>query len=279
MARSVNEIYDAIVAEKELRIELNGFSSTSKTAVWRLWAYITALAIRIHEVLWDQFKAEVEDIASKAIPGSLQWYADRATEYQHGHSLIFNPDTYRYYYLDTGSDNAIASRIITRVSVTEESSAIFSGVRIKVAKSEPPEELAPEELDPFTYYMQRLRFAGVSLEVINRPPDQVKVELSVFYDGTIPLAEIKDRVETALANFLASIPFDARLYKSKLIDALQATPGVNDAEVLGLYARQDGSATWLSVPRVYSSVSGYYVLMPAEETPTPDSTIINYYPE
>jgi len=272
MARSVNEIYDAIIADKETRSELDSLTSTSKTAVWRLWAYITALAIRIHEVLWDQFKAEVEDIASKAIPGSLQWYADRATEYQHGSSLIFNPSTYRYYYLDTTSEEAVTARIITRVSAIEEFTSSFSGVRLKVAKSDPPAELAPEELAPFTYYMQRLRFAGVSLDVISLPPDEVKVELSVFYDGTIPLNHFETSINTALNSFLSSIPFDAKLYKSKLIDALQATPGVNDVEVLGLYARKSGSATWLAVPRVYAPESGYYTWLSGP-------SVINYNPE
>jgi hypothetical protein len=243
-----------------------------------MWLYIVALAMHLHEVLWDAFKAEVEDIAARAIPGSKQWYADRAREYQHGASLLFDPATYRYFYADTTSDAAIAQKIVTRVSVQEVFTSGFSGVRMKVAKSDPPEALDSTEETAFTFYMQRLRFAGVAMEVITRAADEVRVELAIYYDGTVPLNDIQTRVEDALNAFLAAIPFDGMLYKNKLIDALQSTSGIKDVEVLGLYARPDGGSFWVNVARAYQPVSGYYLLTAPGETSGTDS-IITYTAE
>ncbi len=58
MARKILEIYDEIIEEKELQPSLTGLlplgetsdnllddlTSGSKVAVWRLWAYLTAVA-------------------------------------------------------------------------------------------------------------------------------------------------------------------------------------------------------------------------------------------
>ena len=66
-ARTLNEIYAEIINEKQNYTELNALQpninslqtllaelqTTSKVGIWRLWAYITALAIWTHEKLID----------------------------------------------------------------------------------------------------------------------------------------------------------------------------------------------------------------------------------
>ena len=62
MARTVNTIYNAILADKANYAELSDLSTTSQTGIWRLWAYITALAIHLHERIFDAFKVEVNEL-------------------------------------------------------------------------------------------------------------------------------------------------------------------------------------------------------------------------
>jgi hypothetical protein len=280
MARTVQEVYAAIVADKDSRPELAALTSTSATALWRLWCYVVAVAIVVHEQLWDVFKAEVEDIANRAIPGSLRWYADRAREFQFGFNLAFDPATYRYFYLDTASDAAIAARIVAQVSVQEVFTSNFTGVRVKVAKAagEELEPLDTDELNTFTTYMQRIRFAGVAMDFVSQNPDDVRANLRLYYDGTVPLLTIQERVETALQQYLKGIPFDGLLNRNRFIDALQFTEGVRDVEVLSLAAKPNGSSIWSEVIRQYAPASGYYQLGDFDTNPATD-VVITYIAE
>ncbi len=280
MARSIQVIFDALVADKEAREELDGLTSTSRTALWRMWLWIVAAAMHIHEQLWDAFKAEVEDIAARAIPGSLRWYADRAKEFQFGYNLVMDLATYRYFYIDTESDAAIASRIVTQVSVQEVFTSGFTGVRVKAAKGEAGdlEPLTNEERTAFEFYMQRIRFAGVAMDVISTTADDVKANLRIYYDGVLPLTQVEEAVETALQAYLNGIPFDGLLNRNAFIDALQAMPEVVDVEVFSLQAKPNGSSSWSEVVRAYAPVSGYYALASFGTDPATE-VVIEYIPE
>ena len=53
MARSIEQINNEIIKAKESEPALVGLTSTSKVAIWRLWAYITAFVIYILELIFD----------------------------------------------------------------------------------------------------------------------------------------------------------------------------------------------------------------------------------
>ena len=75
MARTILEILDDIITEKETHAELDNLqpkpdnsqtflddlTTTSKVAIWRLWAFTTAVAIFAHEKIFDSHKLEVEN--------------------------------------------------------------------------------------------------------------------------------------------------------------------------------------------------------------------------
>ncbi len=72
MARTVTEIYNDLLAQKEATPELAGLTSTAKTAIWRLWLYIVAYVIALHEALWDKKANELTELAK------IHWWAQRA---------------------------------------------------------------------------------------------------------------------------------------------------------------------------------------------------------
>ena len=71
MARTIQQIYDAIITEKQNMTALNALqpsvdnaqtllsdaSSSSKVAAWRLLFWVVAAAIYLHEVIFDKHKA------------------------------------------------------------------------------------------------------------------------------------------------------------------------------------------------------------------------------
>ena len=63
--RTVNDIYSAIIAEKERQSELNGLTSPSKSAVWRLLFYIVAYAHYTLEQIVNTHQLEIEDMLNR----------------------------------------------------------------------------------------------------------------------------------------------------------------------------------------------------------------------
>lgn len=283
MARTIKEIYDHIIQEKQTFSELNAYlpnyessaispfqallqdiNSTSRIAIWRLWAFITAVALHYHEKIFDQHKVEVENIAANLRAGKLQWYAAEAMKFQYGYGITFNNNTYRYYYIDTQSEDAIASRIISKVSVKEVISPNFTGIEIKVAKGEGTEldKLKPEERDSFETYMYRIGFAGIPLSIISTEADKIRYNINVYFDGVLPQSDVMTLVEQTIKDYLKSIEFDGILYRNKLIDALQALSAIRDVEIVSLNTYRSETDTWINVNRFEEPKSGYFEAIP-----------------
>ena len=100
MARTLQEIEAQIIAEKDTRPELAGLTSTSATAIWRLWVYIIAFAIWTQEVLFDKYQAEMRDMIDDLRPGTLRWYQQKCLEYQFGDVLQYINGQYVYDPID-----------------------------------------------------------------------------------------------------------------------------------------------------------------------------------
>ncbi len=92
---------------------LDDLTSGSKVAVWRLWAYLTSVAIYIHELLWDNFKVVIEEIAAAAPAGTPRWYQKKMFEFQSGDSLVYVDNQYVYDPIDE------TKRIVTRCAIEE----------------------------------------------------------------------------------------------------------------------------------------------------------------
>ena len=146
MARSISQIYTSIITEKESFSELNGLTpvpettqtllndlkSTSKVAIWRLWLWLVAVAIWIHENIFDQHIAEVEKLILNKTFGQLRWYEQTSKSFQLGYSLEWDDTDYRYKYSDTTSQAAINSKIITQAAATELTTGSGKQIVLKV---------------------------------------------------------------------------------------------------------------------------------------------------
>lgn len=306
MARKIEEIYNDIVAEKQGFAELaslmpqynlsppapgnpfadmlNDVASVSKVAIWKLWIYLVAVAIYTHETLWDKFRAETEEIARQSIAGNLAWYAAQVKLWQFGSPLMWNHNTYRYYYLDADSPIGAAKRLVKKVSCTEVNNAMVNGVLIKVARMNGG-TLAPLtalQLSSLETYVNRIKFAGVQTSVVSLLPDKVKLDMQIYYDGTLDLAAFKTELEAGLKNYLLNIEFDGVLYINELIDAIQAVPGTMEPWVYIDRCSCTTPADYLplttvTVDKQYEPVSGYFELMPVG-TNLATNSVITYIP-
>lgn len=235
MARSIQYIYDTIIEEKENRTSLDDLSpqndnatqlladltSDSKVAIWRLWAYITAVIIHTHEVLWDLFKADVERIVAAAPAGTPGWYHKKVLEYQHGDALVYVDNQYRYDPIDE------SHRIVAKCAIEERRDGV---VIVKVAK-ESGGSLGPlsvPEKDGLLSYVNKIKFAGTRTSVFTSDPDIITIVYNLYYDPIVPLLELLPALDAALSSYTTEIPFNGAVNVNQLTDVLQRVRGVKD---------------------------------------------------
>jgi hypothetical protein len=247
MARTVTEISASLVASQP------GLS-TSATAEWRIWVSIFAYAIWLFEVVMDVFRADVENQLAKKQPGTREWYSEKALAFQNGHTLTVDSwGVVGYAVVD------VEAQLVKRAAVTEASGT----VTIKVAKiNSETNELEPLNLTNGEYlnfqrYMDAVKFAGTAVEYRSLPADTVVYDISVFYDPLYLPADVQTRCAASLQEFRTAMGFDARLYKSDFVNAIQAVAGVKSVKVNSMsIIPSEGDPVTLDV--VEELESGYF---------------------
>lgn len=264
MARTIQQIKDEIILEKDSQTALAGLTSTSQTAIWRLWVFVIAAAIWAFEKLWDIYRAEVEVIAARAVPGVVAWYINRAKEFQYGYNLTFVNDVPGYATIDT------VARIVTRAAVVEKAEG---GMILKVAKTSGPNvvPLSPAEMVAFAGYTNQIKFAGTKIDIISLNADLLRLTITVYYNPLYDLSTLQASVESAINTYLANVSFGGTIYISKLIDAVQLVKGVLDV-VMNNAEAKTGANAYASFARVYTSLAGYSKI----DNSFPLSSTINY---
>jgi len=265
MARTIEIIKQQMVVELATKPELAGLNSVSNTAIYNLWLYIQAVIIHYFEVLQDTFKGEVQTIIDSNQYGTKQWWFNQAKAFQYGDILLFINNVFKYASVDE------TKKIVKYCSVTDNGGK----VQIKVAKQSGsiPVVLTIDELNGVVDYVNDIKPAGTDVTIQSLAADLVNVQLNVYYNANLGLSNVQTAVETAITNFFASIQFDGILYRNKLIDAIQAVPGiVNDqVEVMVLEVKSSGQP-YVAVSSRFPALSGYYQIDPA----FPLSTQITY---
>jgi hypothetical protein len=227
MARSTEEIRDAMLTAKSAEANLSDLDSTSQTAIWRLFIYIVAGAIHLLEVLFDTHKDEVDQMLLDRLTHTLQWYVTKAKAFQYGDSLL--PDSDQYAAID-------ATKQIIKYAAVEETNG---SLLLKVAKETGGNlaALSAQELTSFIAYMTEVKDAGVYIDYVSSAAIELNIELTVYYDPMVlsatglRLSGSGYPVTEAINTYLANLPFNGQFIRMKLIDALQAADGVEIAEI------------------------------------------------
>ncbi|MES2701874.1 MAG: nucleotidyltransferase [Bacteroidota bacterium] len=258
MARTIAEIQQSIINAKTAESALAALTSTSNTAVWRLWTYIVAVCIWTVENLFDFHKAEVASIITTQKPHTLQWYVKMAKAFQYGYSLPPDHDTYA-----TISDDPLV--VVVKYAAAVE---LLNLVRIKAARqgSAGLEGLSAGQLISFAAYMNRIKDAGVRLQLTSGEADNLRLQLNIFYDPLI-LSNTGERLDgtsltpvmDAINAFLSNLPFNGLFVLNHLIAALQAIDGVLIGEVASAAANY-ASTPYVPVTVEYTPDAGYMTL-------------------
>lgn len=270
MARTVSEIEQYIISQKEIQPELAGLTSSSRTSLWGRMVYIMALAIYSLEKLLDIFKIEVDETISKLKPHSLRWYAEKSKLFQYGYDLL--PETDYYDNSNLTDDQVQNSRIISYAAVIE----LTRGLRIKVAKTAGTDlgPLDSQELDSFIAYMKEVKDAGVKLNITSTNADSLLLDIKIIFDPLV-INSLGQRIDgtsltpvpDAIRKHLRNLPFNGVFSVQKMVDAIQAVEGVVDLNVNQVQSKY-GALPFTSVNISVVPDSGYLRIDDADLTLT-----------
>lgn len=228
MARSINEIYKEIVAEKNKRLELSEYKSDSKVSVMNGIAWFVSAAIYSFETIMDTFIVDINDIIKDRINGTPSYYVNAALKYQHGDKLKIRDDGLGFGYEKTDE----TKRIITQASYQEDTNpqSLDTKLILKVAtgtngKLSP---LSEDQLTQVTAYINQVKFAGTYIEVVSRKGDIIIPRLTVFYDGSVMEETMRSSLDDALNKFIMETKFNSAIYVSSIVSCLMAVEHVTD---------------------------------------------------
>jgi len=275
MARTIVQILDAIIDEKENRTALDllvpnpddaqtfldDLTTTSKVAIWRLMFFVIASAIFTHEKLFDIHKTAVEALADTLIPNTARFMREEALKFQFGDTLQFINLKFVYPVIDT------TKQIIKRAAVVETGGQVI----VKVAKlvATLPEKLTSSELNAFSVYINSIKSAGTQLAIISDDADLLKIAYNIHYDPQILENDGESiaipttfPVEDAINKFIQDLPFDSVLNLTELTDAIQAVSGVEDPVNTLAEGRITGGV-FATIVREYTANAGHMKIDPA----------------
>lgn len=234
-------------------------STFSTVSVENLLLYIVSTGIYALEVLFDNFRADVDVQVSRNIVPTVRWYHSRASEFQIGDSLAYDDANGQFRYPEENPDK----QIVKYAAVRDRGGSI----QILVAKdsSGSPSILTETELNAFTSYMNQVKVAGVVLDIRSIPSDRIRVYAEVQVDPQVidldgvRLSDGAKVVEDAVDAYLRGIVYGGTFNKTKCVDAIQNVEGVLDVTLSMVQVRPDASDEWTTVSsNNYMSASGSF---------------------
>jgi len=257
--RTISQIHEDLLLEKAKIEELDALTSTASTAIWRLWLYLFAVGIWIHESLWLQKEIDLEVLAKETPSGTPLWYIRKAKEWQFGDSAAWNGNQYAFDPVNP------SNRIVSHAAVVVEGSQ----VNLKVAKtgSSGLEKLTTPEKTALDGYMNDIKFVGTALNTISEDPDDLKMSATIYVDatiinpadGTLVTDGSTLPVNDAVTEYLESLDFGGTLRVAELSKRILDVEGVTNVSISGLWAKY-GVLSYFDAGTNYNAFAGYMTL-------------------
>lgn len=271
---TIDQIKNQILTEKANQEALNGITSTSKVALYNLWAYIVAFCMWSVYKSWEIFRVELDQKIREQKLYSLLWYRNMALEYRHGHPLDETTGTYP----GTGytDDQIEAAKVVSRASVNEIEINKRKHLFIKMAKEQNDElvKLSDAEKAGVEQYFARIKPAGTKIVTLSDDPDQLKLQVTFYYNplvldqnGARIDGSDNEPVQTAIKDYLSNLKFNGEFMLSELVDILQEVEGCADGEVYVKSAEANylEPPVWTPIESSYIANSGYMEIAVLEE--------------
>ncbi len=261
--RNIDYWFAQILQQKENTAELDVLNSTSKVAVWRLFAYVVAVVCWSLDTLFSIHKTEIDTLIAKEKAHGKQWYRSKALAFQYGQDVM--PETDKYDNTNLTPAQVALKKIIKQAAVT----AVDGRLRIKTVTENASGDflqLTTQQLDAFEEYINKIKDAGERVKCESLPPDDMRLSIDIFYNPLILNADggridgnSATPVPDTIKDFLKKLPFNGEYANSRLHTALNNTPGVALA-VINYAQVKYGLFPYITVDERYIPDAGYLAL-------------------
>lgn len=269
MARTVTEIKkemtDKFMSDETLRTaygiagDTTWDSTFSSVSIENIILYIVAVCAYTLEVLFDEFKQDVEDRIAQNIVPTIRWYHTQSVNFQYGDALIFDESTQSFRYASEDE----SKKVIKYCAVRDRGGSIQ--VLVSGDSDGKPSVLSNDVLTAFKSYMNSVKIAGVILDIRSLPADSIEITAQVevdpqqiteegvrISDGSYPIVD-------AVNAYLANIVYGGTFNKTKCVDAIQNVPGVTDVLLQQVRVKSSGGSYTVLEGNNYTAVGGCFV--------------------
>jgi hypothetical protein len=231
MARSIKEIAEEIkkyFIGNTLFQRLYGIDVTKtwdeqfkETNIETILIYNFATAIASLENIFDYFRRDISRIVENERYGYKGWYEQIAKAYEHG----ANKDKIVHAAWCGDGQRGIVNLKVSKISGTD-----F-------------EPLNETELNGLSYYISRMKPAGIFVNIISTLADDLGYAIDIYYNPTILdkdgnlISGNGQPVDDAIKNYLQGLDFNGEFVTMKLVDTIQQIEGVDIVEVKGVWSR------------------------------------------
>ncbi len=252
LKNKICEFYTLITGEVSTDATLAGLTSASKTAEFNLWMYVLSGMSVVMDGLWEDRQTIISDKVDSGLIGSDRWLHRELLKFQLGDSLSWDDDQGIYYYPVIDA----TKQIIKRCAVN--SSGGVTSVKVAKEVSALPVPLSGPELTAFTTYVRTFQFAGANItNPVSQNSDKLNAPMTIYYNGTRLLADVKVIVEAAFNEYLASLPFNGEYSVNKHGDFIEAKDlDIFEVDMGAVQAKAD-AGMYASVTRICLPFSGY----------------------
>jgi hypothetical protein len=240
-----------------------------------IWFFIVATAVWLSFQLFDQHKKDISETLYNNKAHKNQWYAMMAKRFQFGRTLVTDSD----YYDNTGLAEAQieASRIVKFAAAMQPKDKSILYVKIATEQNGVKQPLNNNQLIAFKSYLnEEVADAGVRIEIINAPADQMRLEIDIYYDALVLDSEGQrlDGMNTqpaqeAIRNYLSNLSFNGLYTNQSLIDVLQNVSGVEQAELISAASKYGTYTEFRPINARSVPHAGYYAI-------TDENLILNF---
>ena len=265
--RTIAEIKESITQEfmqNEDAAKIWGFSKGAswdsvmgRMSVENVIIHVVAVCCYVVERLMGQHKKEVETMISVKVPHSSRWYCDKTLSFLDGEKLIEDSDEYD---LSRMTQEEIEAKRIVKYAVAVETENDGSNVlMIKVAGEDSEgnrQPLTNEGASRLKAYLGEIKDAGVKIDLVNEAPDQLILDLTIYYNALYKNDELKTQCEASLKQYVENLDFDGVWSRNGIVDAVRGVEGVELVQIKSVFV--EGSSNRVGIESIYSRPhSGY----------------------
>lgn len=239
----------------------------SATSLESILFFIIATAHRLFGFrLLEQHKKDVTELLHENKAHKNQWYATMAKRFRYGYRL--NTDTDTYDDSNLTEEQIEASRVVKFAAAVQPRDRSILYIKVATVAGGRKQPLATVQLAALrSYLVDEVADAGVRIEIINAPADEMRLEIDIYYNPLV-LDDAGSRldgsggtpVQDAIRKYLGNLPFNGLYTNQSLIDVLQAVEGVEQAELLGAWSRYGAYTGYQPINARSIPHAGYYTV-------------------